>query len=852
VSAPSERGWEELKSAFAELADLSQAERTARLAEIGARDPGLADRLEALLAASDASEPRLARFDLLFGEAPLAEATVDPLGLIGRMIGRFHIMEVLGSGGMGVAYRARDERLGRTVALKFLLPQYSLDGDARRRLLHEARTASALDHPNICTLLEVGETPHGPYLAMPAYGGETVRQRLERMQRLPPGEAIDIVRQVLHGLEAAHAAGITHRDLKPDNLIITADGTVKILDFGLARSADLQLSLPALRGGTIGYMSPEQLRGEPAGPASDLWAVGVLLYELLTGVRPFGGGQELAALYSVLNEEPPPLSDRAPDAPPHLHAAVARLLARDPSARFETATDVLAALAGSSATPHPNRRAYGSRFRRTALVSLALLLATAAVVLPLVVRDTDADRAAGATENASVAVLPFVDTSPGRNQGHLGEGLAEEILNALIPVPGLRVPARASSFRFRDGDLPVSAIAAQLGVATVLEGSVHRDGDRLRVSARLVDSNTGRYVWSQTFDRRFRDIFAVQAEIAATVARALEVHFAPAAGSQPFSNVVAYELYLRGLFHWNRRSGQDVRQAIDFFGQATQHDSMYAAPWAGLALGYVVLALLDPAATDALQRAHRAADRALALDSTLAHAHAARGYAFHWQWRWADAQHSLERAIALDPTYATAHQWYGEHLIKMGNLRDGEAHMRNAIALDPLSLVANNDLALAYLHGRRFPEALAQLERVQRMDPGFSLALLLTHRTQLVVGDAAGAADSGRRWAELTRMAEPADVVLLSLATSDTARRRDARAILDGWERQAWPRWPEIAMYRTLIGDDDGAIRALNEGLRARSPMMAQLGSAPWFEPLRRDPRVQAMLRSMNLVHPAS
>jgi TolB-like protein/Tfp pilus assembly protein PilF len=455
------------------------------------------------------------------------------------------------------------------------------------------------------------------------------------------------------------------------------------------------------------------------------------------------------------------------------------------------------------------------------------------------------DAPAGAAERASVAVLPFVDTSPDRTQAHLGEGLAEEILNALIAVPGLRVPARASSFRFQDRDLPAAELARQLGVAAVLEGSVHRAGDSVRISARLLDAGTGRYLWSHTFTREFRDIFAVQAEIGRTVASALQVRLAPASPRPPTENVVAYELYLRGLFHWNRRTPLDLRLAIDFFTQATQRDASFAQPYAGLALTYVTLALLDPAATDLLPRTHDAAARALALDPSLAAAHAARAYAYHWQWQWQDAEREFRRALALDPSYATAHQWYGEHLAKMGRFREGEAHLRRAIQLDPLSLVAQNDLALVLMLARRFDDAVAQLERVRRLDPAFPLRLNLLHRVQLAAGNAPAAAEAGRGWAELTGSADPDELELLALATADSSLRPRAMAVLERWQREPKPRLADIAMYRMLMGDDQGALAVIERAVEARTPMMAGLKVAPWHGPLRRDPRMQALLRQM-------
>lgn len=864
--------WAALEAAFATLVDLSPEARAERLAQVTSADPELGARLATLLAADADADRRLRRYDLLStapdasapppGDPPLA----DPLGISGRSVAHFRVLDVLGSGGMGVAYRAEDTRLGRTVALKFLLPQYALDAEARRRFVQEARAASALEHPNVCTVLEVGESEHGLFFAMPAYAGETLRQRLARTTALAVADAVDIARQILLGLGAAHAAGITHRDLKPGNVVITPDGTVKILDFGLAKVRDLHQSTPGVRPGTVAYMSPEQLQGRDVDHRSDLWSTGVVIYEMLTGARPFGAGHDLSTLYSILHDEPAPPSSLAA-VPPRLDAVVAGLLRKRPDERFASAADALAALADIDAAatparathpplrrwvtgsaPHglPRRRVRRSMHARAAtLLGTLLVLVVAALAVPAL-RRSAADRAAAAGERASVAVMPFADTSPARDQAHLGEGVAEEILNALTQVNGLRVPARSSSFAFKGTDAPLSEIARQLDVRTVLEGSVHRDGNRIRITVRLVDARGNRHLWSQTFDRRISDIFAVQAEIAGTVAEALRVRLAPPATAQPPTrNLVAYELYLRGLFHWNRRTSQDLGQAIDFFTQATQHDSTYAQAYAGLALAYAVLQPMHPSTPDTLERGHAAATRALALDPTLAEAHAARGYAFHWQWRWSDAERELQRAIALNPAYATAYEWYGEHLVKMGRTDEGEELVRRAIVLDPLSLVAQSDLGIVLMLSRRYDEAIAQLERVHRADPGFPIALYVLHRTHLLAGDTAAAAEAGRRWAELVGMSEPADMVILTHAVHDAGQRTAALAVLERWQASPAPVWLDIAMYYAMMDERDRAIDAIERAMELRLPMMAQLNVTPWLDPLRDDPRMADILRRM-------
>jgi TolB-like protein/DNA-binding SARP family transcriptional activator/Flp pilus assembly protein TadD len=403
--------------------------------------------------------------------------------------------------------------------------------------------------------------------------------------------------------------------------------------------------------------------------------------------------------------------------------------------------------------------------------------------------------AGGAVADGAVAllVLPFADISPDGDQEYFSDGITEEILNSLAGIPGLRVPARSTSFYFKGRNLPVAEIAARLGVDAVLEGSVRRSGDRVRITAQLIDGRADRHLWSETFDRELEDVFAVQTEIAGIVAEALRVRLvAPERDVRPppTRSAAAHDLYLRGLFHWNRRSTPDLGLAVGFFEEATRLDAAYARAWAGLALAYAVLPIaFTPIMPqdEAWARMEAAADRALALDPTLAEAHAARAVSYHFQWRLDDAEVEYRRALALSPDYATAHQWYGEHLAKTGRGDAGVRALRRAIELDPLSLVAHNDLGLVLLLNRQLPEAIAQWERTVAMDPGFAIPHLLLHRVHLFQGRLDAAEDAGRRWAELSGAMSADAAVTLSRAPADPDARRDALAFLHERERDPAP-----------------------------------------------------------------
>lgn len=517
---------------------------------------------------------------------------------------------------------------------------------------------------------------------------------------------------------------------------------------------------------------------------------------------------------------------------------------------------------GSPRRPNALSRTFAGEHPFVLAGGLLLLLGAGAIGLllerdrtgegmdPIAVTD---EVASSPTPLSSVAVLPFVDMSPDGDLEYLADGIAEEILNTLAGIRELRVPARTSSFHFKGRNLPIREIAEQLGVSHVLEGSLRKAGERIRVTVQFVDARADQHLWSRTFDPQLDDVFVLQDEIARAVAGEVRVHLAPgpvARNHPPTGNPAAHDLYLRGLFHWNRRSGPDLLLAIRFFEEATELDPGYARAWAGLALVYAVIPLgFAPAlsADVARNRLEIAADRALALDSTLAEVHAARGLSYHFEWRWHDAEREYRRAIDLNPRYATAHQWYGEHLAKVGQPEAGVASVRRALELDPLSLVVRNDLGLVLLLAGHRDAAREAWEETLRMDPGFSIPHYFLHRLALIEGNLVASEEMGRRWAALTGAAPVEEIVLLTRAVGAPEPRPEALAVLDRWEARGDPRWLDIAFYRTHLDDVDGAIRGLEEGMKARVPMMVQLSSSPWFDPLRGDPRLEALIRELGL-----
>lgn len=510
------------------------------------------------------------------------------------------------------------------------------------------------------------------------------------------------------------------------------------------------------------------------------------------------------------------------------------------------------------------------RVPRVARLAHAVFLSTVAILLAVVAgiglttaRDHTTRLGAAVADTASIAlrarppsslaVIPFIDLSESGDQEYLADGITEEILLSLSKVPDLRVPARSSSFFFKRSDLPGPEIARRLGVDVLLAGTVRRADNRLRVTAQLTDGAEDRVLWSAAFDETGADAFELPTLVAARVADALRLQLASTADGRadrrtrvPDSR--AHDQYLRGLFHWNRRSTPDLQLALRFFEEAVRLDPDYGRAWAGLALVYAVLPIgfvpgMPP--DEARARLEAAASRALALDSTLAEVHAALGFSLHFAWQWDAAEAAYRRALALDPGYATAHQWYGEHLAKLGRWEEGAASMRRAIALDPLSLVAKNDLGLVLMLGKQLPDAVAQWEEIVRLDPSFAIPHYFLHRVHLQIGQYDASAASGRRWAELAGAASVDEILTLTQAVADSNLRDAARRVLSDWQRAPHPRWHDIAFYLVMLGEYEEAVRILERGVAARHPMMAQIIAGPWVDPLRDHPRMRRVLREM-------
>lgn len=875
--------WRRVEELLAAALELDPSARDRFLDTACAGDPELQREVASLLAAHERSGP----MDRLGADlAPLAErvrgaAANATTTQEGRVVGRYRVLEQIGGGGMGVVFKALDTKLDRSVALKFLQPRFGVDDSAAERFRLEARTVAALEHPNICTVHEIGETDDGQlYLAMPLYDGETLQRRIARGP-LPVEDAVGIAMQIARGLAKAHGRGVTHRDIKPSNVLVTSDGVVKVLDFGIAKLVDVTLTGTAAGPlGTVAYMSPEQARGAAVDHRTDLWSLGVVLYEMITGSHPFASGEAGAAWHAIQHAEPAPPSTVRSGIPPALDRVVATALRKSPDERYQTAQafegDLLALGLGSGASAglgapsagatrvaagrepaDAAARPAGARARAAkGAVAITAVAAIAAFVWfgPVRGRSAPAD-----TAPATVAVLPFADRSEGSDQEYFADGITDELIATLARVEGLRVASRTSSFAFKNRDVDVRTVGAQLKVATVLEGSVRRAGDQLRITAQLVNVADDAPLWSDTYDRSAGDAFAVQQEIAAAIARALRVELVGIAGDssgRPRPDTVAFDLYLRGRqalylrgrYAWYSRTEEGLRTAASFFEQAVAQDSTYAQAFSGLADAYAVLGFYDFLPPDeAFPKADSAARRAIAIDPVLAAPRATRGYVeLYYNWDLRRGEEEFQRAIALQPEYSTAHQWYANLLTAAGRFAEAEAEMRRATELDPLSLIANAALGWVLYHAGDYARAAEQCSETLELNPEYALAHLWRGWALQELDSLPAAIEAHRR---AVANADSGDVFVASLARSlalagETAEaRRLLRRLESRGARGGYVPSYEIARVHVALGQPDEAITRLERAFSQRSHSMVFLRVDPQLAPLRTDPRFERLVR---------
>jgi len=743
--------------------------------------------------------------------------------MIGQTVSHYKILEKLGEGGMGLVYKAEDTRLKRTVALKFLSPALTLDQEAKRCFINEAQAASALDHPNICTIYEIDEIADGQiFISMAYYQGETLKKKIERGPTCLQ-EAIHLIRQIGEGLSKAHEKGIVHRDVKPANLMVTDDQVVKILDFGVAQfQLASGFTRPGFISGTPNYMSPEQASGNPTDQRSDIWSVGVILFEMLTLNLPFEGDSDASVMHAVANDIPQSLSKFLANHPVHIQKVINKTLAKNPEERYQNMKELLTDVELF-------------KWNRPSTADTQVF----AVPQPTV---------------PSIAILPFIDLSAEKDQEYFCDGLAEEIINDLSRLKVLRVASRNSSFQFKGKNLNVSQIGQDLNVQKVLEGSIRKVGNRIRIAARLINVPDGFLVWADEYQRELADIFEIQDDISRSIAKNLEIQFA--GGSEKelkkhyTDNVEAYSSYLRGRFYWNKRTAESLKTSIEYFQSAIYIDSKYALAYSGLADAYIVLGLYARnCPTEVMPKAMRAAEQALQIDGLLPEAYISLGCTKAvYEWKWSEAEDQFKRGIELKPEYAEAHHWYAiNYLTPLGRFKEAVQEIKKALGLEPSSLIINATVGLVHYYARQTDVAIDHFKRTLDMDPDFPVTNFFLGLAYVQKSKFEEAIDYFQRalkfYGDNNNMLATYGYAAALAGKKDVAQKV-LEQLLDASEKMYVSSY-DIATIYCGLEDTKKALSWLEKALEEHAFLLSYLNVDPIMDQLRNQKRLQVLIKKI-------
>ena len=854
--------WTRVKALFLEALEYPDSERSAYLALACAGDAELREELDSLLA----SEKAAASFCEspaagLLGTAVLPGPETSPRLSAGTRLGAYEITGFIAAGGMGTVYRARHTVLGREVAIK-TIGQGLADDAARRRLIREAQHASTLTHPNICAIHDVGEADGVPFIVMTYVNGRTLREMVGESV-LSIRDALEYGAQIAGALEHAHEHGIIHRDLKSSNIVIDAKGEAIVLDFGLARrlpddagvqSREPTLTRPDALAGTLSHMAPEVLRGERADTRSDVWALGVLLYELVTGELPFTGRTQFETSEAILGDAPKPMNPRVPLA---LRLVIEHCLIKDPAGRYQRAqpvADALDAIKRRRAWPVVGRLLVSAR-RRTLYATAA-----AALLLPVLVVAGGRLRAEfGATFSkriSTLALLPLENATGDPRADYYAEGITDALITQLGAATDVRVLSRASAARAARTAKTITEMGGQLGADVIVQGALRRSSEQITLGVRLVRPSDGRVLWSETYERNAREVLALEADVVRGLAGAIQLTLKPEARERLAAiravSPDVYEAYLKGRYEWNKRTPTSLQLAVEHFTRAVDLDPTYAPAHAALAdcfnlLGTVMLGTGSP--REYRPRAAAEAIKALQIDPYSAEAHAALGYVWHYEWRWADAEREFRRAIELNPSYSLVRIWYANLLMSRLRMKEAIEQVTAARDLDPFSLIVNTNVGWVLDRAGRHEDAIAQLTQTLALDSTYVQARWRLAGMLASAGRFTEALNEGNRVVTLSDSSAPA-LELLAIIDARAGRRAEARALLDDLRvrsRREYVPSGLIAELFDALGDVDSTLTWLDKAFAEQSNAIAYLAVDYQNNPIQRDPRFQALLSRTGL-----
>lgn len=836
---------------------------------------------------------------------------------IPHAIAHYRILKRLGKGGMGEVFLGEDTKQhDRKVALKVLPPELTKDESRLRRFKQEARAILALNHPNILTIFEIGETDSTFYIATEFIEGETLRQCLWR-NPIKLDEALGIAIQVAMALEAAHAAGIVHRDVKPENIMLrhdrfVRDRFVKVLDFGLAKLTERETpntdpeavtmpithTSPGAVLGTTGYMSPEQAQGESIDPRSDIFSLGVVLYEMVAGRAPFVGPTDSHVRVSILDHNPAPLTTQSTEAPRHLERIVSKALAKDKAKRYQTVTDLkldLEQLREELQLSQAEARVQGQQqtdtqaTKQTGFIPLQSDVPLRADTDPMMATPTVASSGdhivsrrgrnktvafsilailvliiAGALyfyfHSArrtidSVAVLPFVNDSNDASAEYLSDGITESIIRRLSQLPNLKVMSRTAVFRFKDKNMDPLEVGRNFKVGSVLVGRLVKQGDRLIIKTELIDVADGSQLWGAEYNNTLSDIFSVEDEISRSISETLRLRITGAdeekLAKRYTRDAEAYELYLKGRYFWNKRDELGLRNGIKYFREAEDRDPRYALAYSGLADSYSLLSDIGKVKPDdEMPKAKAAAQRAVDIDPTLAEAYTSRAFVkLAYDWDWLGAEADFKKALELNPKYPTAHQWYASYFMQMGKFERAKEEIREAQQLDPFSPIISANLAQYSYYERRYDDAIEHINKALKMAPDFwvlrhyrALAYTMEGRHEEAVGELRDLIGSPGEGPLKTGTVEenPEVAASLAFAYASAGKRGEAEAILkrlNALSEQRYVSGLYFAIIYAGLKDNDRAIEHLNKAFESKHPGLVLIRIEPIFDGLRSDDR---------------
>ena len=821
--------------------------------------------------------------------------------MLGRTISHYRIQSVLGKGGMGIVYKAEDIRLGRAVALKFAPESIAIDRIAVERFQREARAVSALNHPNICTLHDIGEADGCPFLVMECLEGETLRDRILSRQ-LTADEVIDLAIQMADALDAAHSRGIVHRDIKPANVFLTQRGHIKVMDFGLAKltsgssvpsgdstmataALDNALTNPGSTIGTVSYMSPEQVSGEELDARTDLFSLGVVIYELATGRLPFRGNTTALAFVAILHDTPIAPSSLRPDLPAELDRIILKALEKNRDLRYQSAAEIRADLKRLRRDSDSNRTlptvegpkyvapaappsdSYQSvtavtprapstssaeylaqvvkRNRRAVGIALAVLVVLAGLGAFFWLRPTEID---------SLAVLPFENVGGDPATEYLSDGITESIINSLSQLPKLSVRSFSSVQHLKKSGSSPEETGKALKVRALLTGRLVKRGDNYAISAELIDVNGNRQIWGSQYTPRLTDFQAIEEQISREISDRLRVQLTgkdlQRMAHQSTTDSVAYQLYLQGRFQWNKRTLEGMQESIDLFQQAIEKDPQYALAYAGQADAYALLADFSVLpAREVLPKLEAAAQKALQLEDSLAEAHTSLGWARLHNWDWPGAEKEFKRAIELNRGYPTAHAWYGEYLMVLGRSEEAQREMTLAQELNPASSAAKLALGSRLYYVRKYSEAVDQIQKTLAADPAFVPAHVYLGRAWQQSGKSNEALEEFRKALEISQ-GDTNELGWLGQGYAAAGRQAEARKTLaDLKERgqQTYVQPIALGMIHALLGEKDQAFDWLQRALDDRSTGLIYLKVDPAWDGIRGDSRFQELQARVGL-----